>query len=218
MTNTQFGFRVAVTSGSPYGISIDFTVPTGIPTIAAKAGNFCTGGNLLAFDNSNPVNYVECSITYAYSIPGVSRGWYFWAGYTGASKAYLALSADPTGHSVTVRLLYNGNNWEADLTDHNNSSNNTSYGFSSTIAGYVIPSGQMFFEDGGDTNCCDYSTFGGMTFSNLKFYNQSGGTISCGYTVGKYNQNPPSSNCANTSSTCINETINSSTYVLSTNG
>ncbi|MDE1862979.1 MAG: hypothetical protein KGI33_08715 [Thaumarchaeota archaeon] len=221
MTNTQFGFDIAISSCSPYGIGIDFTVPTGIATIASKtgAGGWCTAGNILAYDSSG--NYVECSITYAYNISGLTRGWYFWYGYNGTGT-YVALSADPTSDSVTLSLLYNGTNWIAFLTDHTNSSNNHSKSFSSSIAGYVIKSGDIWFENGGDTNCCDYSsTFGGMTFSNLTFYNQSGGTITCSASVTGLvpgNHNQPTSNCANTKSICITETVNTSTYVLATNG
>ncbi|MDE1872994.1 MAG: hypothetical protein KGH99_05910 [Thaumarchaeota archaeon] len=77
----------------------------------------------------------------------------------------------------------------------------------------------IFFENGGDTNCCDYSTFGGITFSSLTFFNSTGSVISPSYTTAAFSPsatNQPPHNCANTSSTCINE--NTTTLNLSYNG
>lgn len=67
---------------------------------------------------------------------------------------------------------------------------------------------EIFFENGGDTNCCDYSTFGGITFSSLTFFNSTGSVISPSYTTTTFDPtttNQPPHNCANTSSICINE-------------
>ena len=183
MANSQFGYDVtAPTTGTtPYGCSVDFVVSTGVDTIASKtgAGGWCTAGNLLAFSNTGQSgNYLECSITYAYNISGLSRGWYFWYGYNG-SGFYLSLGTNPVGDSVTIDIQWNGSQFQATLTDHTHSGNNKVAGFGSgTPAQFAIKSANVWFENGGDTTCADYNSFGGVDFKNMTYYDSSSNTIS----------------------------------------
>lgn len=196
MTNTQFGFSASLPTPKPYGASVDFVVPTGIDTIATKpgAGGWCTGGNLLVKSAVIGGTYVECSITYAYNISGLARGWYFWFGSSSnPSGAYLSLGTVPVGDSVTLKLNWNGSQWQATLTDHTHSGNNKVAGFGSgTPSQFAINSALVFFENGGDTTCADYNNYyGGEDFKNMKYYDANGNQISFTPSGTSYSQNNP---------------------------
>lgn len=228
MTNTQFGFELTF-SGTPhvFGASDSFNVDSSIKTIAGKsaAGFWCNAGNLLLHytDTIGGVQWVECAVSY-FSSGGPGVGWWFATTYSNngsPSTSYYSISTDPTNHTVTLKLYYDSvqGKWFASYSDPNGS----------TLTGKTIVANapnsngasyeDIFFENGGDTNCCDYSTFGGITFSSLTFFNSTGSVISPSYTTAGFNRtvtNQPPHNCANTSSICINETI--ATLNLSYNG
>ncbi|MHB8545213.1 MAG: hypothetical protein ACYDAJ_00400 [Nitrosotalea sp.] len=198
MTNTQFGFNVtAPTSGTlAYGCSVKFTVPTGIDTISGKAGagGWCTAGNLLVFSGTGQSgNYLECSITYANGCSGcpATAGWYFWYGYNGVGS-WSALGTSPVGDVVTLDIQWNGSQFQASLTDASHSGNNKSVGFGvGTPAQFNFQSGNVWFENGGDTTCADYSGFNSLPFTNLTYYSSTGSTITFTYTKTTHVLNNP---------------------------
>lgn len=230
MANTQFGF-LRYFSGTPYvfGASESFTVDSSIKTIAglAASGYWCNAGNLWLHytDTGGIAQWVECAVSYFYS-GGPGKGWWLATAYsnTGGSvqQHHYSISIDPTTHSVTLKLYYDSvqGSWYCSYSDPNGS----------TITGQSIvanaPNGngadrqQLFFENGGDTNCCDYSTFGGITFSSLTYFNSTGSVITPNITAtngfAPSATNQPTHNCANTSSICINE--NTTNLTLTWNG
>lgn len=205
----------APTTTSPYGVSVDFTVPSGVASVAGTStGKWANAGNLLAYDSSG--NYVECSITYFASGGAQSQGWYFWWGYNGSGQ-YVSLSADPTSDSVTLTLLYNGTNWIAFLNDNTNSLNNHSKSFSTSIAGYVIASSTIMWENGGNGTCSNYSSWGSsMTFSNLTYYDSNDNTISFTNSINSLvNCNVP--NTCSGGTACITENNSPTNLTISRN-
>lgn len=233
MSNSRFGFDLAFSAGTVkvFGVSSTWVNPTGIPTIASKAsGCWCNSGNVsLRYLVGTTPYWVEGSVTYVnktssqgcpngVNVP--STGWYFATRWSGATDStYYALSTDPTSHTITIKLYYDSvqGAWFCSYSD---ASDGAITG--KQITGAPAPGSNgcydalLFFENGGDTNCCDYSTFGGITFTNVTFFNSTGSVISPTYSKSQYNSNIPAHNCANTSSTCINE--NTTNLQLSYNG
>ncbi len=161
---------------------------------------------------------MECSVTYFASGGGQSQGWYFWLGWSGnTTGSYHALGAAPPGHSLTLQLQYNSasSQWGATYTDH---TQGTQLVYAVTGAtgpnASGITSSEIIFENGGDYTCSDYSTFGGITFSNLTFYDSSGNSITFTNSVNqKWILNLP--NKCGSGLDCIN--INSTNLSLSRN-
>ncbi|HET7337538.1 MAG TPA: hypothetical protein VFJ23_06570 [Candidatus Nitrosotalea sp.] len=232
MTNAQFGFELDF-SGTPrvFGASVSFNVDSSIKTIAGKAasGLWCNAGNLYLHytDTGVPTGtpqWVECAVSY-FSSGGPGVGWWLSTAYsnTGGTPVqhHYSISVDPTTHTVTLKLYYDSvqGSWYCSYSDPNGS----------TITGQAIVANvpnangadreYIFFENGGDTNCCDYSTLGGITFSSLTYFNSTGSVISPSPTTAAFLPSAtgqPPHNCANTSSTCINE--NTTTLKLTYNG
>lgn len=211
MTNTQFGFKMSLPSSpKQFGCSVDFTGATGITSIAGtSSGKWSTTGNIVAFylDSGGVLRYVECSLTYFSSGGTQSQGWYFWEGYNGGAGNYHPLAVDPTGDSITLQLLYNtsSNQWSATYTDHTHATGLT-YTISGTanVTSNGIAGCHVMFENGGNTTCSNYGSFGGLTFSNITYYDSSGNAISFTSTAGSSlvtqnlpNQCPGSLPCLN---------------------
>lgn len=194
MTNSQFGFKMSIpTNPRAFGSSIDFTGATGITNIAGTSvGKWCTTGNLLAFykDTSGSLRWVECSVTYFAAGGSQPQGWYFWFAWSGNTNGTYVGITNPTGLAQTLKLLYTGGKWYA---------YRNSYVFE--ITGAVAPDSNgmvgshIMFENGGNTVCSNYSTFGGLDFNNMTYFNSSGGTISfSSSSIGLVTQNLPN-NC-----------------------
>lgn len=210
MANTQFGFVMKMpTSPKPFGNSVDFTGASGITNIASTSSNkWCTTGNIVALylDSMGRLQFTECSLTYFSSGGTQSQGWYFWTGYNG-SGTYHPLGVAPTGHSITLQLLYNtsSNQWSATYTDHTQGTSLT-YTISGTanVTTNGLAGTHIMFENGGDVTCSDYSTFGGLTFSNMTYYDSSGNAISfTSSSIGLVTNNLP--NTCPSSLACLNQ-------------
>lgn len=207
MANIQFGFTTtAPTSPIAKGISISFAMPTGITNIASTAPNkWCTAANLLAW-NSNNSQYVECSITYFATGGSQPQGWYFWKGSSNnPSGTYTSISA-PSGTQTLKLLLAPTNKWIASRN-----------GSGSEIVGapvFDIAAGLMMFEDGGNVTCSNYSQFGGLTFTNLTYYDSNNLPITFTSTIDYWRSGQQPNQCSGGSS-CIN--LNKTTLAISRN-
>ena len=89
-------------------------------------------------------------------------------------------------------MHWNGSNYQASLTDTTRSGNNKLVGFGSgTPAQFQTLRAEVFIENGGDTTCSDYSSYGGQTFSNMIYYDSSGNTISFTPSGTSFSENNP---------------------------
>lgn len=213
--NSQFGFLMtAPTSTLPYGISVDFTVPSGVTNVAGTStGKWCTAGNLIAEDGTG--NYAECSITYFAAGGGQPSGWYFWYGWNGVGS-YISLGTAPTSDNVTLQLQWNGSQWQATLTDHSHSGNNKLAGIGGSSK-FSIAYSYIWFENGGNTTCSNYSSWGStLTFSNLKYYDINGTAITYTNTISSsVNCNVPNTCTGGTA--CISESTSASNLTITRN-
>lgn len=189
----------APTSPVPKGISVTFAVPSGITTIAGTStGKWCTAGNLIAW-NSGKTAWVECSVTYFAAGGSQPQGWYFWKGSSNnPSGTYTSISA-PSGTQTLKLLLAPTNKWLASLN-----------GSGSEIVGAPVfntASGQIMFENGGNLTCSNYSSFGGLDFNNLTYYDSNGFAITFTSSASAWRLNQPNT-CPDTQS-CIDLNLTS---------
>lgn len=202
VTNSQFGFDLGSFSGSPYGLSAKFTVASGIKTIAGTSTNkWCTAGNILGDYGST--GYIECSITYFASGGTQSQGWYLSIRDAAGSIAYHSLGYDPTG-DVMVLYLQIGSygNWTASYQDITIGGSKTTY--DTGVIASTLDGANLWFENGGDTKCCDYTTFGGTQFTNVTFYDSSNNVITNNWSASVHtNPNPPNTCTSPSGNPCI---------------
>lgn len=192
MVNSQFGFRMsAPVSPVAKGISVTFSAPTGITSIAdTSSGKWCTAGNLIAF-NSGTGTWVECSVTYYAAGGSQPQGWYFWYGWSGNTTGTFVSISTPSG-TQTLKLLNVNGNWGA---SYNGGSLRQIVG----ATNFDIALGRIMFENGGNTTCSNYSSFGGLDFNNLTYYDANNSVISFTSTATVWRQNQPNT-CPDTKS------------------
>lgn len=199
-SNTQFGFLASLPTPRPIGASVSFVVPSGIDTISGKAGagGWCTAGNLWLSDDAG--HWIECSITYANGCTNCppTNGWYFWFGSSSnVNGNWSSLGTNPVGDSVTLKITWNGSQYQASLTDSTHSGNDKLVGYGSGApAQFTVQDARVFFENSNDTTCADYTNnYGGEDFKNMTYYDSSGNTISYVPSGTSYSQNNPN-NCS----------------------
>lgn len=200
MTNSQFGFGLDSFSASPKGLSARFKVASGITSIASTStGKWCTAGNIIG---TYAGDYIECSITY-YASGGPGQGWYLSINDAAGNIAYHSLGYDPTGDIMVLYLQIGSySNWTASYQDITTAGSKVTY--DSGVIATTLLGADLWFENGGDTSCCDYKTFGGTQFTNVTFYDSSNNVITNNWSASVHtNPNPPNTCTTTSGAKCI---------------
>ncbi|MGI0006667.1 MAG: hypothetical protein ACREAR_01575 [Nitrosotalea sp.] len=202
ITNSQFGVGLGNFTASPYGCSVKFKVATGIVGIAGTStGKWCTAGNLIGVYSGG--QYIECSITYSATGGPQPQGWYLSIKNNGVDIAYHSLGYDPTGDFMLLYLQIGSySNWTASYQDVTKGGSKTTY--DTGVIASTLVAANLWFENGGDTSCCDYRNFGGTQFTNVTFYNISNSVITNNWSASVHpNPNPPHKCTTPSTSDCI---------------
>lgn len=175
------------TSSGVYGLQATWVGPLGIPRIAqnisGSGDKWSNGGQIVGQLTTG--DYVEASITYVYSISGLSAGWYF-SYHLNANAYYQALNHDPTSRSLGITLKKVGSSWSA---VYNNWSDNETYTKSipsSPNANLTTSGGVanwLMHETAYQSSCTYYNQFIDIDFNNFKYLDSSGNPTSQNPTV-----------------------------------
>ncbi|MHB8547382.1 MAG: hypothetical protein ACYDAJ_11495 [Nitrosotalea sp.] len=185
-------------SPTPYESKVEFSIPSGIDTIATDSNSWATGGNLVCFLTNG--NYVECSFTYVYNTSSVSNpnvtsaGWYFWYAYiSGSTKIYenyvsLPSTSFKVGDDVIVYLYNNSGTWYAQYDDITQSSYSNIYQIQNAPNVTISTStDSIIMMENSDGTCSDYSSFNKLQFSNFYYLDSSQNPTSQSVTVDSLN-------------------------------